>query len=324
MKTRVNWEFPTVMFEKVFVGMICTLLFFSCASTVSIDDGEIPRPLTGEIARFASAGAYTSNVRNGVIKGEFGCRTEYETYASVGKNKTVESSVHVFIGHGFMRDLRSMRGWAELFSSHGIDATVVSFCNSTIINGHHDRNAQDLIAVAAQIHEGPVVYAGFSAGGLSAYIAASRDERAVACLGLDSVDSGGLAGAVNAETLPSTLLLFGEPSSCNAKNNFLSSIPDSDRVTAIRVINATHCHFENPYGKECESVCGAVAPKSAADRIIETIKAVSVAWIVSLSSDPASKAAPTGSLPYATRAGAAQWSKRITVLQYGDIDVPRL
>lgn len=53
----------------------------------------------------------------------------------------------VLLGHGFLRDLRSMRGWAEHWASHGVRTAVVGFCNSTPFDGRHDRNALDLRAV---------------------------------------------------------------------------------------------------------------------------------------------------------------------------------
>jgi hypothetical protein len=90
-----------------------------------------------------------------------------------------------------------------------------------------------------------VLYAGFSAGGLAAYLAAGSDPRASAYLGLDAVDSGGLALARNADFRVPALFLMGEPSSCNAKNNG---------------------HFLDPYDPRTESVCGKVLPPEAAAR----------------------------------------------------------
>ncbi len=252
------------------------LFLSSCTTTFTIDEENIPEPLTGPAASFAEPGPEPYSVGSGSIEGRYGCATEYELYYP----KQPFSDAHVFIGHGFMRDLRAMRGWAAHLAAHGIPATVVSFCNSTIFNGRHDRNAEDLIRTAESLHDGPVIYAGFSAGGLSAYLAAGSDDRAVAYLGLDAVDSGDLAQTVNQDELPPSLILIGEASSCNAENNILDALRGSEAVTEFRVANATHCHFEYPYGPECESLCGKVAPQEASDRIIETIRSLSVAWIL--------------------------------------------
>jgi hypothetical protein len=115
-----------------------------------------------------------------------------------------------------------MRGWAAHLSSHGVATAVVSLCNSTPFAGRHDRNAVDLRALAdlLQPADGRVLYAGFSAGGLAALLAAADDPRTVAYLGLDAVDSGGLAARSTGLAAPA-LFLLAEAGACNAEGNMV-------------------------------------------------------------------------------------------------------
>jgi len=129
----------------------------------------------------------------------------------------------------------------------------------------------------AQGPQGAVIYAGFSAGGLSALLAMDSDPRAVAYLGLDPVDSGGLAGGAQNIEAPS-LFLFGEPSSCNAASNMEQFLPPT--AVALRIPYATHCDFQNPYDMACERFCGSVAPAGTAAAIRKTILGLATAWIV--------------------------------------------
>lgn len=64
-----------------------------------------------------------------------------------------------------------------------------------------------------------VIYAGFSAGGLTAYRAAKQDAVTLACLGLDPVDSGKLAS-----------FSFRKHDILNLKWNFQLSNPASDQL----------------------------------------------------------------------------------------------
>ena len=166
-----------------------SLLLSSCASVTRIPADQPLLELTAPAAKFVEPGSIPVSIHSGERVGEYGCTLSYETYRPVHS----ESEAMVILAHGFMRDLESMRGWAAHWASYGVPVTVMSLCNSSLFNGHHDRNAEDMLALARALHQGPVLYAGFSAGGLAAYLAAKDDSRTMAYLGLDSVDSGGLA-----------------------------------------------------------------------------------------------------------------------------------
>lgn len=248
----------------------------------------------------ATAGPFATTVEPGSLRSAFGCTVEYELH----RPSVAAGRVTVVLAHGFLRSLASMRGWAEHFASHGVPTAVVGFCNSTPFDGRHDRNAADLRAVADAVRApgGGVLYAGFSAGGLAALLAAyddpgavANDPGAVALLGLDAVDSGrggrpgdgdqGLAGGATGLTVPA-LFLAAEPSSCNAGGNMLPIAAQIASARVVRVPNATHCHFEDPYAPLCERLCGRVEPPEAADAIRATIRALATAWVLTYAGPP--------------------------------------
>ena len=267
--------------------VVAALALVGCATApVEVPPGERPGPLPVPVAAFTLPGTSGFSVESGTIESAYGCALAYEYYepewSPDGAAAAVGSGAEpglVVLAHGFMRDLSTTRGWAREWAARGVRTVAVSFCNSGWLNGRHDRNAEDLVAVARHIVPGPapIVYAGFSAGGLSALIAAGVDSRATAYLGLDPVDSGGLAASVGTLRMPA-LFLFAAPSSCNAENNMLSAMPEANRRIALRIPYATHCDFENPTDAACERICGSVEGE-VGEEIRTTIGAIATAWV---------------------------------------------
>jgi hypothetical protein len=99
-------------------------------------------------------------------------------------------------------------------------------------------------------------------------------------LGLDAVDSGGLAAAKRASLSVPALFLLAEPSACNARGNILEAVPKRAGVRVQRVPHATHCHFENPTDADCEAICGKVTPPEAADIVVARIRSLATAWVL--------------------------------------------
>lgn len=230
---------PTQM--KSAVGFILLIYAATCVGAA-----ERTEPLTGNLIS------------------EYGCTLDYEYY----RPHPQEEERTVILAHGFMRSLKSMRGWASFWQPQGIGTVIVSFCNSSIFNGHHQRNADDMTALREHLELENVVYAGFSAGGLAAYLAALKDESASAYLGLDSVDSGNLAETANTALEVPSFFLVAAPSACNAQNNMLETI-FKHSYPMSHIDGATHCHFESPYDARCSWLCG----KSSAEQTA-TIQAV--------------------------------------------------
>jgi dienelactone hydrolase len=259
------------------LALVATLVvapLAACApATVTVADAALALP--AHDPRLAVAGDRAVTTSTGALRSVDRCQVAFEVvepHAGFG-------AATVVIAHGFLRDLSTMRGWAEHFASHGVRSVVVSFCASTPFAGRHDRNALDLRAVAdAVAGSGPVLYAGFSAGGLSALLAAADDERAVAYLGLDAVDGRG--DRVTRTFSGPALFLAAEPSSCNAQGSMLDVATRLERADLIRIPYATHCHFEEPYAPLCERLCGRVEPAEAATAIRAAIRALATEWVL--------------------------------------------
>ncbi len=274
------------------VALIAVALLAACApAAITRVTGDPGLPASDPA--LAAPGPFATTSEPGSLRSAFGCTVEFELH----RPTEGAGGVTVVLAHGFLRSLASMRGWAAHLASHGVPTAVVSFCNSTPFAGRHDRNAADLRAVADAVRApgGGVLYAGFSAGGLAALLAAADDPGAVALLGLDAVDSGrggrpgdGASGlASDAADLPvPALFLAAEPSACNADGNMLPVAARIASAAVVRVPNATHCHFEDPYAPACERLCGRVEPPAAADAIRATIRALATDWVLTYAGPP--------------------------------------
>jgi len=258
------------------IALVAAWALVACAPTAITTVGA-DRALPAFDAALARPGTASTVTVAGALGSSFGCELRYEVVEPVGWR----GGVTVLLAHGFLRDLRTMRGWAEQWASHGVRTAVISFCNSTPFAGRHDRNAVDLraLADALQPTDGRVIYAGFSAGGLAALLAAADDPRTAAYLGLDAVDSGGLAARATGLDRPA-LFLSAEPGACNADANMLPTAAVIAPARVLRMPNATHCHFEEPYDALCERLCGRVEPAAAAEAIRTAIRALATAFVL--------------------------------------------
>lgn len=290
--------------------LLCAALIVlqGCATVIRVPpEGRAVDPLPAETLALTRPGPAAFSVESGEISGVSGCRLLYEVYTPAEPR----TAVLVVLAHGFSRSLANMRGWAVLWASQGVRTAVLSFCASTPFAGHHETNAADLRRLAAVKTDGPVIYAGFSSGGLSALLAASDDPRAAGCLALDPADAGSLAaGAAGRFRVPG-LFILAEPSSCNAGNNIIPALSGRAGIEVVRVRNARHCHFEDPYDPGCEAVCGSVLPPEVAQDIALTIRAEATAWLLVRCGILQPGDVPD---PVATRE-RSPWSQRLQVLQ---------
>jgi len=249
-------------------------LFGCTPAATTFVDGTTALPV--HAPRLALAGPANAEVAAGALTSAYGCELRYEDHRPRGWQR----GPLVVLAHGFLRDLRSMRGWAEHFASHGVRTVVVDLCNATPFDGRHERNAVDLRAIAAQVapEGGRILYAGFSAGGLAALLAAAADPGAVAYLGLDAVDSGGLAARATGLVVPA-LFLTAEPGSCNADGNLAATAAAISSARVVRIPNATHCDFEDPYDARCAWLCGRVQPEAAATALRAAVRALATDFV---------------------------------------------
>jgi pimeloyl-ACP methyl ester carboxylesterase len=284
------------------------LALAGCATVVRVPLEKRPAlPLPEEALTLTRPGPGAFTVQPGEFRGVSGCRVACEVYSPAEPR----TGVLVVLAHGFFRDLRRMRGWASLWASHGVRTAVLSFCASTPFAGNHDKNAADMRRLAAALTDGAVLYAGFSAGGLAAFLAAADDPRAVGCLGLDTVDSGGLASPAAARFDAPALFILSEPSDCNAGNNVIPSIPRRAGIGVLRVRNARHSHFEDPYDPCFESICGSVRPVKVSEDIILTVRAVATAWLL----ERCGVLGPGQEPPWGASGKISPWTERLEVLK---------
>lgn len=304
----LNWFcFMSQTTRLIIITLMWLYVFLSgCSSVTEIASDQLLSPLIAPASTIIEPGPFLVDLSVGKHVGEYGCTLSYETYKPIQK----QSETMVLLAHGFKRSLKSMRGWAKHWASYGVSVTAMSLCNSSWFSGKHDRNAADMIALADAIHNGPLLYAGFSAGGISAYLAAIKDSNSIAYLGLDSVDSGGHIDAQTAKFDNPALFLLAEPSACNASNNILSVVSISENPIVLRIIHSKHCHFENPYDARCELACGSLKPQEATDITIHTIQSLATAWVLKHTlNDPTSSRILDSALAVTT-----DWRERIEIL----------
>lgn len=248
------------------------LLFLpACTTTLELRAQSLP----AELSAYTEAGPFAVELSTGSYNGVT-CATHFEVFLPEGGG----AGWLIVVAHGFKRSLATMRDWGRMWASHGMPTAVLSQCNSSLLAGRLAENAQDMVGVVSQLGAGQVIYAGFSAGGLSALLAADADVRAVGYLGLDPVDSGDLAvGEIQEFRLPG-LVLLAESSVCNAGGNIEPVLSNMTQTTVRRVEGSTHCHFENPYDQRCELACGRVEPEAAALERRQLIMLAATTWLL--------------------------------------------
>jgi pimeloyl-ACP methyl ester carboxylesterase len=207
----------------------------------------------------AGAGAGVDLLPSGVegsrgrIASSTGCALKYSTFAPA--NPAGASTDWVILAHGFLRSQARMRDLATRMAQDGLYVATLDFCNQKPWAGRHVQNSHDMLALAHHLGARRVVYAGFSAGGLAALLAAREDRRTVGVLTLDLVDAGGLGlGAARALDKP-LLAIAGEPANCNAEGNGAAVYAASRVARVERIAGASHCDFESPTDGLCELVC---------------------------------------------------------------------
>ncbi len=190
-------------------------------------------------------------IESGSLRSSSGCRFGYSVYRHAGDERPAD----VVLAHGFLRDKEHMDGLARALAESGIPTVALDLCNMKPWDGAHRRNAEDMRAVARRLAGPAPVYAGFSAGGLAALLAARADPAARGVLTLDLVDLDGLGEQAARGYKGPIIGLVGEASGCNAGNNGLPVFAAAPQAELVRVEGATHCDFESPSDGLCRLAC---------------------------------------------------------------------
>ena len=220
---------------------------------------------------------------------------EYVAFSPQGSS----SLATMVLGHGFLRGGDKMHGWAEHYASWGIEVLTPNLCHYNVLFGvDHEMNAQNMVELATERGATSVIYAGQSAGGLAAIIAASQDNRSIGVLGLDATDTEGapsvpdFIGQGYAASISSpSYALTGEPSTCNSNNNGVTLFEMMDSSQILRVASSDHCDYEKPTDWACETLCLNDTTVFSEEEISSVITHLSTAAALALSGDSSAKAA---------------------------------
>lgn len=219
----------------------------------------------------------------GIVQTALGRSMPWQSYLPQDERK----SGVIILAHGFLRRGNTMADWGRLMASRGFAVYVPDMVNSSLVAGNHELNARDLRLLADRLAPGQRrIYAGFSAGGLSALLAASLDPLAMAWLGLDPVDSGALgANALATFSLPG-MALWADPAPCNAHNNLKPAWdPTLARVSnrrSVPIAYSSHGQFEFPLDPATAGFCGEVRYPGARELITRQIHARVIGWLQAL------------------------------------------
>ncbi len=159
----------------------------------------------------------------------------------------------VVIAHGFQLSIDLYYGYAERLASHGFLAVVPDY--PTGISANNVKDAQNLVAaldwsLTAAPVKGDATKAGVmghSRGGKAAILAAARDARFKALMGLDPVDSKP-GGFVNCDTTTECPPATGELTKVNAPVLFLGETLDATAGALGQACAPADMNFAVLYG----------------------------------------------------------------------------
>jgi predicted alpha/beta-hydrolase family hydrolase len=181
------------------------------------------------------------------------------------------ASQHVILAHGFLRSPQTMDHLAKAFAKNGIETACIQLKRSTPLNGNHAENARDMVALRESLGWKTVTYAGFSAGGLSALIAASSDPACRKLLLLDPVDHASLDKEAAAKIRIPALAFLGKPGLGNRNRNATAMLAVISGCRIIEIPEATHCDFEAHSSTLCHRLTGSRPDAARTSDVHETL-----------------------------------------------------
>ena len=205
-----------------------------------------------------------------------GCTMGYDVRTPAG----IPDAPAVVLAHGFQGNRASMAGWAQHWASWGVRVVTPDLCHASIADTDHPQNGADLRALVVELALPSVIYAGYSAGGLAAVLAAADDPGAVALLGLDMVDSGSLGADAAAGVGVPAFDVVGEPSQCNTTNNGVAVFAGIAGSRSLRVTEADHCDFQSPADFLCGLTCTGSNDQFDDEAIATAVRGLSTAVVL--------------------------------------------
>lgn len=150
----------------------------------------------------------------------------------------------VILAPGFLRGPKTMDRLGVALAANGVATAVIDLKRSRPWAGKHEENARDMIALRKALGWNRVTYAGFSAGGLSALLAAAGDKACVGLLMLDPVDNASLGLRAAPQVRVPSLAILGQPGPGNAWRNGAAMLGEIPHSTIFEIPGARHPDFE--------------------------------------------------------------------------------
>jgi pimeloyl-ACP methyl ester carboxylesterase len=163
----------------------------------------------------------------------------------------------VILAHGFLRSPQTLDHLATALAEKNIETACIALRRSRPWAGNHAENARDLIALRQSLGWNNVTYAGFSAGGLTALLAAAEDPACQRLLLLDPVDHRALGIEAARKIRIPTLAVLGAPGPGNANRNAAAMLATLPGCRIVEIPQASHCDFEAQPSKLCLLLTGA-------------------------------------------------------------------
>jgi pimeloyl-ACP methyl ester carboxylesterase len=189
------------------------------------------------------------------------------------------SRQRVILAHGFLRDAGTMEHIAKAFANAGIETACISLNRSKPWAGNHAEIARDIIALREALGWETVAYAGFSAGGLSALLAASEDSACESLVLLDPVDHQNLGAEAASQVRVPSLAMLGRPGPGNANRNASAMLAAIPHCRVIEVPDATHCDFESQPSALCHFLTGSRPDSARTGAVHEFLSKESLLYI---------------------------------------------
>src|SRR5262245_20037882 len=183
----------------------------------------------------------------------------------------------VVIAHGFTRSRARHVVLARRLADEGFLVAVPDLPYWTRAHGNADAIVDLVTTVETErsLEAQPVVLIGTSAGGLASLLATDRVPRLALWVGLDPVDTFGIAETAGRSLKAPAVVLRAPSHPCNAGGSAKRIADSLAHVrTDLRVDDASHCDFEDSTNARCEAFCGASNPARQALVVDAVVKAV--------------------------------------------------
>ena len=228
------------------------------------------------IADFSDLGPYEVETLSGIIEPINGGSTQYSIFQPIDP----PDAPHLIIAHEFVSSHDYLANLSQHYASWGIRVATMNLLHSSLSDNSAIQDAEDLVWLSDELFGGgPVIYAGYSAGGLRSIIASAQDSDVVAFLGLDLVDFNSLSQQYAQNIDAPVYGLAGEPSTCNSEANGLGAYNQANNAKLIRVTEADHCDFQSPTSFLCGLLCDRENIEFNSDEIQALIRTLSTAFL---------------------------------------------